>query len=178
MEATHTRPGAGSLYADEKRMIEFHVEGDKEIRERIERSPEVRFARLNTALRAIGGVLLPVLRQLTPRRTGKLAASTRFQIKGHREDQTLEVRQGARTPGGAFYGRFVREGTRPHTILPVRAVVLRFVIDGKVVFAKRARHPGTKANPYHRRAIGQVRSDIQRIVNDMGRAVVAHLTGR
>lgn len=34
--------------------------------------------------------------------------------------------------------------TRPHVIEPHTARMLRFVIDGRVIFAKRVRHPGTK----------------------------------
>ncbi len=37
-------------------------------------------------------------------------------------------------------------GTRPHEIVPVKAKFLRFVAsDGKVVFTKLVRHPGTQA---------------------------------
>lgn len=43
--------------------------------------------------------------------------------------------------------RFVLDGTRPHLIRPRRAGVLRFEVDGRVVFSAYARHPGTRPNP-------------------------------
>ncbi|MFF5968283.1 hypothetical protein ACFY64_32075 [Streptomyces collinus] len=48
--------------------------------------------------------------------------------------------------------RFVLDGTRPHIIRPRRARALRFV-DGRVVFAAYARHPGTRPNPFLQRAL-------------------------
>lgn len=48
----------------------------------------------------------------------------------------------------AKYSKFVEQGTRPHVIVAVRAVALRFVVGGKTVFAKRVNHPGTAAMPY------------------------------
>lgn len=40
--------------------------------------------------------------------------------------------------------------TRPHLIRPVRAAVLRFEVDGEVVFARIVHHPGSRipARPY------------------------------
>ncbi|PWI06533.1 hypothetical protein DIZ27_32860 [Streptomyces sp. NWU339] len=49
--------------------------------------------------------------------------------------------------------RFVLDGTRPHIIRPRRAKALRFETGGRVVFAKRVRHPGTRANPFLQRAL-------------------------
>lgn len=40
------------------------------------------------------------------------------------------------------------EGTRPHIILPRTARALRFESHGKIIYAKKVNHPGTKANPY------------------------------
>lgn len=44
-------------------------------------------------------------------------------------------------------------GTEPHTIRPRRKKALRFVSGGRVVFAMRVRHPGTRANPFLTRAL-------------------------
>lgn len=47
----------------------------------------------------------------------------------------------------------VHDGTRPHTIRPRNAQVLRFVVDGRVVFARVVHHPGTRARPFIQRAV-------------------------
>lgn len=128
----------------------------------------------NRMLRATGRMYLPALKGETPkRRPAKLANSSRFQITGGPNDQRLEVRQGARSPGGHFYGFYVRSGTRPHVIRPVRAKALRFFVGGRPVFARRVNHPGTKPNPYHVRAYEQVeapiRAEQQRILTQLAR---------
>lgn len=49
------------------------------------------------------------------------------------------------------------EGSRPHVIMPKKAKVLRFTTKtGKVVFARRVNHPGTKANRFLTRALREV----------------------
>lgn len=54
--------------------------------------------------------------------------------------------------------RLVLDGTPPHTIRPRKPKgVLRFVIDGEVVYAKYVRHPGTKPNDFLRRALREGR---------------------
>lgn len=45
----------------------------------------------------------------------------------------------------ARYSRFVNDGTKPHVIVPVNAVALRFVVNGTVVFARKVNHPGSPA---------------------------------
>ncbi len=137
--------------------------------------------RSNRALRDIGGVFTPILKANTPRAEingGKLANSTRFQIKGSNRNQVLEVRQGARTPGGDFYGGFVRGGTRPHEILPVKSGgVLVFKIGSRTIFAKKVDHPGTKPNPYHKRARDQARGQIDGIISKTGVDIATELMG-
>lgn len=43
---------------------------------------------------------------------------------------------------------FVLNGTKAHPIFPSRKKVLRFTVGGKVVYAKRVDHPGTKPNNF------------------------------
>lgn len=87
-----------------------------------------------------------------PRRTGNLGRSIRIGRVTPNEAETI---------AGASYALFVHEGTRAHDIVPRTKKALRFPADsgsatlggrvrsgGKVRFAKRVRHPGTKANPF------------------------------
>lgn len=48
----------------------------------------------------------------------------------------------------APHAEYVSKGTRPHRIEPRQAKVLRFEVDGQIVFARFVEHPGTEANPY------------------------------
>ena len=78
-----------------------------------------------------------------PWRTGHLAQSLIKQV----EQFTATV-----SPM-ASYAVFIEEGTRPHEIRPVRARALCFEsASGGLVFSQLVHHPGTKANPFMRRA--------------------------
>lgn len=46
------------------------------------------------------------------------------------------------------YGPHVEFGTRPHEIRPKKGKFLSWLKDGKRIFAKKVRHPGTKAQPF------------------------------
>lgn len=48
----------------------------------------------------------------------------------------------------APYAPFVEFRTKPHIILPRNAKVLRFVVGGVTVYAKKVKHPGSKAMPF------------------------------
>jgi hypothetical protein len=71
-----------------------------------------------------------------------------------------QIRRG---PGGDFQGVirvnhpaaiFVTGGTRPHRITPRRqGGVLRFTVNGQVVYARYVNHPGTKPNDFLRQAL-------------------------
>lgn len=54
------------------------------------------------------------------------------------------------------YAAAVNDGTRPHIIRPRNASVLRFVVGGRVVYARVVHHPGTRANPFLDRALREV----------------------
>jgi len=48
----------------------------------------------------------------------------------------------------AEYAPYLEFGTRPHIIKPVRRKALRFIVNRKIVFAKKVKHPGTKPLPF------------------------------
>jgi hypothetical protein len=64
------------------------------------------------------------------------------------------------------YVHYVLDGTRPHTITPKAARALRFQFyghaPGAVVFAKRVKHPGTRANRFNHRAVLPLVPELQR----------------
>jgi hypothetical protein len=70
----------------------------------------------------------------------------------------------AETVAGAKYSGFVEFGTKAHEIRPRSRKALRWKAAGGVIFAKRVRHPGTRAQPFMvpgaRAAISSVRDRI------------------
>lgn len=154
------------------------------------RSGHVVDAILNDGLREIGRTLVPSkgtgpLANETPKRTGKLARSTFFEILTGRfagvgiREQSLSVKQPAQTPpeyGSEFYGAFVRGGTKPHEIRARLKKVLRWETPKGVFFAEKVDHPGTKPNPYHLRVLSQYQQTIQGIVSRMTQRIVAQFT--
>lgn len=91
-------------------------------------------------------------KRLVPRKTGNLGRS----IHVGRVTATS-----AETVASASYAAAVELGTRPHVIVPRSRKALRFPANkgsarlsgaprkgGAVIFAKRVRHPGTRAQPY------------------------------
>ena len=134
---------------------------------------------INEGLRRIGKLIVPAsgsgpLAAATPKVTGKLRRSTVFQILGGPKNQILEIRQAARSEDGLFYGAIVREGRGP--VEAKQAKFLHFFIGEQEFFRKRV--GPARANPYHRRVLRQLMPRIQKIVNDMGEKVTAHLSGR
>lgn len=166
-------------------VITFEVHGLKELQDRLNNGDTLMRITLNEGLRAIGRLFVPAkgtgpLADETPKREGKLARSTFFRIT-EKELQELIVLQPARTPeeyGSQFYGWFVREGTGPHEIRPRLAKALRFFIGDEEIFATRVNHPGTKANPYHKRVLERLMPDIQTIVEQIGIRIVGYLSGK
>ena len=154
----------------------IEVTGLDRLQENFSRGDLIIRGAINRIMRRIGRLMVPVLKSMTSVVTGKLKNSTRFQILGAPDTQVLQIRQGARSVGGAFYGEFVRKGTAPHVIVPRKGKALRFVIGGQVVFAKRVNHPGTKANPYHVRALSSARSRIDGIISEEVETAAAEFT--
>lgn len=77
--------------------------------------------------------------------------------------------------------KFILGGTRPHTIVPRRARMLRFYWPkvGSVVFARRVQHPGTAANQFYRRALVRWRPEAMTDLRQIpGEWVIALRGGR
>ncbi len=165
--------------------VEFDFKELSIMRRRFETAPDavVKIA-LNDGMRAIARLFVPTkgtgpLAEATPKISGKLARSTFFQITGAPMRQILTIMQPARTPEGAFYGEFVREGTEPHEIRPVKAKALRWIGPaGTPIFAMLVHHPGNQPNPYHHRTMARLKPQVQRIITKMGERVTAYLSGR
>lgn len=88
---------------------------------------------------------------LAPVDTGRLRASIRLERRS-----VLGLRQRWTIGSDVEYAPMVNDGTRPHLIRPRRAQALRFKVDGRTVFARVVRHPGTRARPFLDRALREV----------------------
>jgi HK97 gp10 family phage protein len=66
------------------------------------------------------------------------------------------------------YAMYVVKGTRPHVIRPVNASVLAFEApNGKMVFTRLVRHPGTKPNPFMERAAENARNKAEEVFAEL-----------
>lgn len=90
---------------------------------------------------------------LCPVDTGRLRASIRLERRS-----LLGLRMRWTVGSDVEYAAMVNDGTRPHKIRPKNAKALRFVVGGRVVYARVVNHPGTKAQPFLDRALREVSS--------------------
>ncbi len=166
----------------------FEAEGFEELEERLAQSETFIRINLNEGLREIGQLGVPILKRHTPiGATADLRNKTRFQVVGGPADQQLQIRQGARSQGGFFYGRVVRGGRRagrmppPSALIPwvIRKLGVSAAMAPSVAFAvaRKIGRRGLPPKPYHKRALAEMTPGIQRIVNQRGLRVTAQLAG-
>lgn len=98
---------------------------------------------LDAALRYVGDEWAIATRaEAAKEKIGRLITDIRFEPTGHGQGELVLT----------LYGRFVVTGSRPHTIVPRTARVLRFPLNGTTVYATRVHHPGTAPHPFPQRA--------------------------
>jgi hypothetical protein len=86
-------------------------------------------------------------------RTGNLSRKIRSEpTEGSFFGGDLSVQVVADTP----YAKFVEDGTRAHPIEARRAKVLRYYQNGRLMFRKRVRHPGTRPYLYLKGALDRL----------------------
>ena len=158
-------------------MIEVELTGWKELETKFSRGREYMLGAALTALRRLGGILVPAIKEETPvGATGHLKNYTVFQVLGTAEDMRLEIRQSAASDRGFMYGVAVRQGTRTH-FPPYRAlipwVMRKLGISGEkeasrvaYLVARKISKVGTKANPYHVRVMESHVGTVQQVVNE------------
>lgn len=79
-------------------------------------------------------------------RTGKLIQATKHKVIRTRRGHVLRIRN------TRPYAKALEHGSKPHLIRPKKRSALRFSVGGKLVFAKRVMHPGTKPTRFLFRA--------------------------
>jgi hypothetical protein len=103
-----------------------------------------RAVRVQTAAQRLVGV-----------RTGTLLASIRREDARGAGGPAVDVTAGI--PGLTTYLGYEHYGTGPHVIRPRRRKALRFIAGGRVVFASRVQHPGTRGSRFLTRALNAAR---------------------
>ena len=169
-------------------MITVEKQGFDDLADRLGKAETFVRIRQNEGLREIGQIMTAELKRFTPiGATGDLRNKTRFQVIGGPQAQELQVRQGAKSATGFFYGRAVREGRRPGRMPPPSALV-PWVIRKLGVPPEQARpvafmvarkigQRGTRPNRYHRRALRAAWARIQAVVDRIGLKVSVDLAG-
>lgn len=108
---------------------------------------------LRRRLRAIKTVFKPVGRQWTDETT-RLARS-RVRVVSGKTRNSIRRKNASMTKasvvatGGA---RFLEAGTKAHTITAKKMTALKFNLAGQPRFAKKVKHPATRAQPFLRRS--------------------------
>lgn len=102
-------------------------------------------------LRRVGPMVVNRAKILCPVDTGRLRASIQGEAR-----RTWTLRPQFTVFSNVEYAPMVNDGTRPHVIRPKNAQALRFVVGGRVVYARVVHHPGTRARPFLDRAVREV----------------------
>jgi len=110
-----------------------------------------------------GRLLISLIREEAPKKTGFLRESVRILDKG-----VKHVSVGPTAP----YAIFVELGTKAHEILPRKAQALRFWIDGEIVFAKRVWHPGFPGKRYIQAAYEKAREQLPKLAEKILRELI------
>lgn len=134
--------------------IHFEFEGMDEVKRATARASRQVNPILKRSTKVVGRRGVDILRNFAPTgETGQLADTIDFKVSQRRgAGGRFLSRQVVSFTSGVDYLKFVLEGTKPHVIVPRAAKALRFMVRGKLVFATRVMHPGTKANPFPDRA--------------------------
>ena len=155
-------------------MIDFRIEAPSlnRLRRRLQEAPRIVREEMRAGMETAGEILRDEVQARTPVDTGRLRKSVSVNITG----------------GGAFmqvtvgsdveYARWVEEGTRPHVIVPRRARALRFLVGGRVVFARRVMHPGTQGAAMFREGWEAAQPRIRRVFAARLGRVTRRLSGR
>ena len=130
------------------------IEGYKEIKSALKSMKHYTKTKSTLRLAYLAGVFGEKARDLAPVDTGRLKNSIKIR-KG--KGQSYEV------IAEAPYAGFVEYGTSPHVILPKRKKVLRFEVNGRVVYARKVHHPGTGPKMFWRPSFEFVEKTARRV---------------
>jgi len=139
-------------------ILSIKVENLKEFKESIKEAPALAERYLNENTKKAGIMVQSIEKKEAPVDKAQL-----------RRTIDMSYRPITATVGPTVeYAKFVVKGTRPHLITPRRAKALRYKTrTGQWVFAKRVRHPGTRANDFVGRAYLKSIKPVTRLFSKM-----------
>jgi HK97 gp10 family phage protein len=124
-----------------------HIDGVEGLQARLLQLPAKLEARiLRGALRAGAVTIKKIVDPQIPRRSGRLARTSRVSTRARRGLVTASAKVGDKH---AWYGHILQHGAAPHVIRARNKPFLR--LHGGA-FVRRVNHPGTKANRFMARA--------------------------
>lgn len=100
-------------------------------------------------------LVLNKARTLVGVRTGRLITTLRREEGEGPTGRYVDVVAGV--PGLTPYLGWHHDGTGPHVIRPSRRQYLRFISGGRVVFARKVNHPGSRGTHFLTRALDAIR---------------------
>jgi hypothetical protein len=124
-----------------------------ELRAAFKKAPDITAKELEKATKEAGKTILATEKEEVPIKTGQLRRS--ITLDYHPISVSIYPTVNYALP--------VHEGTKAHIILPVRASVLAFKKNGKMVFVKRVNHPGSKANKFVERTVQRTENGINNL---------------
>jgi HK97 gp10 family phage protein len=144
--------------------FEIEIEGLDKLQEAFEKSPEIVRKELEKTTKNAGMKIQKTEVAEAPHKTGNLQRSIKWTY----------VPIVSKIVPMADYALPVHEGSKPHTILPVRARALYW--KGAPHPVMRVMHPGTKGNPFVARTVQKVEKEVQRLFDDALKNVINELS--
>lgn len=140
----------------------FDLVGWRDRRGRFLAVSESARAATRDAARAAGKDLREALRRESPRGKSPRPEGERFANQW--QSRYRETENGAEQSfeNKAPHAPFVLFPTKPHAIVAKRAKVLRFEVNGSLIFRRRVAHPGTKGNDVIGRTLSREHDALQR----------------
>ncbi|RJQ67337.1 MAG: hypothetical protein C4519_24380 [Desulfobacteraceae bacterium] len=144
---------------------ELKINNLAELQAAFKKSPKIIGKELETATKNAGKLILKTEKEEVPVRTATLKRSITMDYRPISVAIYPTVK----------YALPVHEGSKPHTITPVRKKVLAFKIGGKKVFARRVNHPGNKPNKFVDRTVSKTDRGVNNLFDKALDAVIKFL---
>lgn len=179
-----------------ERIVSFNMQGYRDLLGRFATGSKEAKTRLRTSSRDIGRKVTAAIKKAAPVGThyiihpdGTYTETKPATLKKSIRFKTFQRKWGVDLRFyAASHVKFVIHKTKPHWIEAKRAKFLRFVwpdappelvesFGGNVMYFRRVWHPGTRANPFHERAILALEPEVSRALRQYAARVFRTMEG-